>query len=93
MTNIIDGLIEIAVNNYFKHDDDKRYNVIASTVLRWALICIYEKLLREKEIEPIENSEKKEEYWLISYHYSQDKNVRIEQSKALYTLELITSTY
>lgn len=95
MINLFDGLIDIVVQNYFKHNDDKRYNVIGSTVLRWALICVYKKLLREGEIERIENidAEKKEEYWLITGYYSQDKNIRIEQSKSLYTLELITSTF
>lgn len=95
MSKLIDGLIEIAVNNYFRYDDSKKYNVVVSSVLRWALMMTYEILVKEGEIEPIENieDEKKNKYWLISGCFSSDSKIKIEQSKSLYTLEQITSTY
>lgn len=97
MTGLIDGLIEINTNAYFRHDDDKKFWVIAGGVWRWATENIYSKLTRLGEIDHLEvlPKDKKEMYWELANKYLSHENeqTKIEASRCAYITEIITSTF
>lgn len=97
MIGLIDGLIEINTNAYFRLDEDKKFIVIAGGVWRWATENIYSKLVKLGEIENLEllQKDKKEKYWTLANKYlpNEDEKIKIEASRCAYITEIITSTF
>lgn len=97
MSSIRDGLIPIFVNSFNNKDeaDENRFASISGSVCCWTLCSVYYSLVKEKEIEPIENIpiEKKKEYWRLALLFNKKPNELIEAAKSAYILELITSTF
>lgn len=93
--NLVDGLVEISADYYFRKEGDEKYFVAFYSVNCWALNALYLRLVNNKEIKPIEQIEqnKKEEYWRISslYNGNSANSTRVEVTKGIYVLDLITS--
>lgn len=94
--DIVDGLVSIASDSFFRKEGEDRYNVTFCSVHCWALNALYLRFTSRKEIEPIENipQRKKEEYWRLSGKFTGNsaKHERVQVAKAIYILSLITST-
>jgi len=98
-SQFIEGILEINTKYFFKFkdEDELKYRVISGYVFCYAAEMVYNKLVREKEIEPLESlpQDKKEKYWELANTFCADRSNddKIKASKAAYILELITSTF
>ena len=98
-SSFIEGILKINADYYysFNKEDEQRFRVIAGYVFCYASERVYDKLVREKEIDVLENLPqlKKEKYWRLANMFCQNSRIvdRVIASKAAYILELITATY
>jgi hypothetical protein len=93
---IAEGLITIFTNSYFKNfNNEHRFCCISGTVCCWVMCGIYNTLLLQNELIPIENLpvEKKQKYWDLAKIHNPKKEEWTMAAKSAYVLELITSTF
>lgn len=93
-------MVEIYGDIYFKYHkddepDERKYTPAKSSVARSILVSLYNNFVKVGECEPIENipTENKMYYWDISKKMTDRKEVMINCSKSMYTLDLITNNF
>lgn len=93
---IAEGLITIFTNSYFKNfDNEDRFCCIGGTACCWVMSGIYNQLLIQNELVPIEKiqEDKKQKYWDLAKRHNRKKKEWFSAAKSAYVLELITSTF
>lgn len=97
MSFIRDNLIPVFVKSFESKDDtsEERFRVICSSVCCKILGGLYISLVKDKEIDPIENiaMDKKVLYWKVARLFNNKPIELIEAAKSAYILELVTSTF
>lgn len=98
MQSLYDTMAVMYVDYYNKNGEKKTYDFVFNTKVALSILnSLYEKFMikvdGEEQIPDIGSlpKEKKQKYWDIAGDYFENIQDRIKATKAIYTLDLITS--
>ena len=93
--NINETIAATYADFYIKHTPEETFDFVFKTSFAIQVLnSLYAKFVSEG-VEPIEKIPitKKEKYWEIACKYYTELPTRLQASRAIYTLELITSNF
>jgi hypothetical protein len=97
-TSFYDTMAIMYGDYFILHGEEKTFDFVFKTSIALGILNdLYIKFTSDKlnNVEPLEKipQEKKEKYWNIACKYFPELKQRLQASKAIYTLELITSNF